>query len=243
MKMIICAKRNPALSRPEFFNHLRHVHWPLVRDNRAVAGAIDGYIQNHALGNSLLGADVAPCRIAADRDSVIELFFDGEAGLQRLLEVPEYLELVRPDEAYFNDLPRNIMVKTQVETVFQTRDLGRCKRFDFLVKADGWRVSEFKSAVREDSSKLCLDPAYTALIDRHDLNWNIDLAEEVVEQGFGHGSFDCVRELCALSMTNFTHSMAFARLAPWVDANRSFSVFATEFVMLPLAGPSRSRSE
>lgn len=231
MKMIITACRNPTLTRPQFFRHLRHVHWPLVRDHERVAAALDGYIQNHALGKDSPAPDNAPYRIAIDRDSVIELFFGSEEGLRRLAETPEYLEHVRPDEARFNDLPHNIMVKTQPETVFEARTVGRCKLFDFLMPLEGINAADFKLELAAHSAELCLDPAYSAVVDRHVDNWAIN-ALDGAHMGFGAGSFACVREIWASSFTAFQSEAVVRRDVSVVDAEASFSVFATEFPMI-----------
>ena len=49
LKMIITCRRNPAMSRPEFFHHLRHVHWPLIQRYPDVLAAVPGYVQNHTV--------------------------------------------------------------------------------------------------------------------------------------------------------------------------------------------------
>lgn len=242
MKMIICAKRNPAMTRPEFFYHLRHVHWPLVRKHERVACALDGYVQNHALGPDSPLPAATPYRIAVDRDSVIELFFDGDHGLQRLVETPEYLEFVRPDEARFNDLSQNIMIKTEPEMVFEANRAGRCKRFDFLVRSSDCRADEFRDQLTELAARLCLDPAYTAVVDRQVHNWPMVANEAANGQGFGIGSFDCVRELWSHSHDGLRQSLAFMDDTPFIDSERSFCVFATEFVMLEHL-PSNDREQ
>lgn len=235
MKMIITARRNPAMTRPEFFHHLRHVHWPLVRDHVQVAAALEGYIQNHALGPDSPEVDFAPYRIAAERDSVIELFFDVEEGLQRLVEAPEYLEYVRPDEARFNDLQQNIMVKTEPETFFEASTIGRCKRFDFLMPRAGCNADDFKAQLAAQSAELCLEPVHTASIDRHVNNWSIQISGDSDGNGFGTGNFGCVRELWASSFAALISDARDRNVGSMVDTANSFSVFATEFPMIRVA--------
>lgn len=81
LKMIITCRRNPAMSRPEFFDHLRNVHWPLIQQYPDVLAAVPGYVQNHSVLPEPGFELSAPYRIAAERDSVIELKFEGVAAI------------------------------------------------------------------------------------------------------------------------------------------------------------------
>ncbi len=49
LKMIITCRRNPTMSRPEFFHHLRNIHWPLIQRYPDVLAAVPGYVQNHSV--------------------------------------------------------------------------------------------------------------------------------------------------------------------------------------------------
>lgn len=227
MKMIITCRRHPSLSRAAFFDHLRNVHWPLVQRHANVLAALLGYIQNHALGEAGRGIDAAPFRVATDRDSVIELFFEGPEDLGRLAQTPEYLDHIRPDEARFNDLSANIVVQTRPELFFEAPQVGRCKRFDFVVRGAGVAADRLAVALADNARRLALDPFYTAHVDRHVHNWQIGASQG---EGFGEGQFDCVREIWAGSFA------ALAAVAPLlsiddVDPEQSFTVFATEFAM------------
>jgi hypothetical protein len=228
MKMIITCRRNPRLSRPEFFNHLRHVHWPLIQRYPDVLENLKGYTQNHALGGGAGGAALtAPFAVAGDRDSVIELVFDGEEGLHRVVGAPDYQAHVRPDESRFNDLPANLMVKTDPETLFETAGPGRCKRIDFIARRAECSAERFASALAEQGRQLALDPFYTAHVDKHVHN----LARAGVDlDGFGRGNFDCVREVWGRGFDMLSAVAGVSRV-PDADTDRSFSVYATEFVM------------
>ena len=132
LKMMITCRRNPSMSRAQFFHHLRHVHWPLIQRYPDVVDAVPGYVQNHTVLPEPGVELSAPFKLAVERDSVIELAFDGVAGIHRLLSVPAYMQHVRPDEARFNDLAHNIMVLAHASSVFRAPSVGRCKRFDFI---------------------------------------------------------------------------------------------------------------
>lgn len=236
MKMIITARRNPAMTRRDFNHHLRHVHWPLIQSLPRVEQALGGYVQNHALGpDSPVEAEPA-ISVATDRDSVIELFFDDEAALGRLAAIPEYLAQVRPDEAHFNDLSHNVMVKTAPETVFAADQKGRCKRFDFLARAAGVDAKDFIQRIRACGGALALDPLYTGEIDR--LVHNI-VGAQGDGAGFGTGSFDCVAESWASTFTSLSGVAARHCAIEGVDKLQSFTVYATEFVMIEPASSKR----
>lgn len=233
MKVIICAKRNEAMTRRQFQHHLRHVHWPLVRRHEHVAAAILGYVQNHTLGPDSPDQSAAPYRIATDRDSVIELTFDGEAGLQSLLDAPGYMEEVRPDEGRFNALGQNIMIKTTPSGVFEYGPTGRCKRFDFLARADGATVEAFRDEIERQGEELALNPAYTGIVDAQVHNWRIAQSTDAGVVGIGAGGYKCVREIWAKSFDNLASTTTLFRPLASVDRQTSFSIFATEFVMVP----------
>ncbi len=67
LKMMITCCRNPPMSRPQFFHHLRHVHWPLIQRHPDVLDALPGYVQNHAVLPEP-GIDLsAPFKLAVER--------------------------------------------------------------------------------------------------------------------------------------------------------------------------------
>jgi EthD domain len=227
LKMIITCRRNPSLSRAQFFHHLRHVHWPLIQNQPDVLGALPGYVQNHSVLPEPGIELSAPFRLATDRDSVIELAFDGRAGIDRLLSVPAYMRHIRPDEARFNDLPHNIMVLANAATLFRTPTIGRCKRFDFICRSSAIDAATFRAKLNDHSAALALDPCYSAHVDRHVDNV---VAAAEMNAGFGEGVFDAVREVWATSFAALS-LMASRSAAAYADAEKSFSVFATEFPM------------
>jgi hypothetical protein len=226
-KMIISCRRNPSLSRAEFFDHLRNVHWPLIQRYPDVLSALPGYVQNHTVQPEQGFELAAPYKIATERDSVIELKFDGIDGIQRLLAIPSYQQHVRPDEASFNDLPHNIMVLTEAASIFHAPAVGRCKRFDFIRRAPGTAASAFNAEVKRQSAILAVDPFYTGYIDRQVDNIVVRPAND---DGFGKGSFDYVREVWGISFDALS-AVASRSFLESADGEMSFSVFATEFPM------------
>lgn len=134
---------------------------------------------------------------------------------------------MRPDEARFNDLPHNIMVLTAASNVFRAPAVGRCKRSDFIRRAPETEASTFGAEIKRQSAALALDPMYTAHIDRHVDNVVIG---PTTDGGFGKGLFDCVREVWAASFDALSAAARRSRVEG-ADAETSFSVFATEYVM------------
>lgn len=68
LKMIITCRRNPAMSRPEFFDHLRNIHWPLIQRYPEVLAAVPDYVQNHSVLPEQGFEPLAPHKIAVERD-------------------------------------------------------------------------------------------------------------------------------------------------------------------------------
>jgi hypothetical protein len=226
LKMMITCRRNPSMSRAQFFHHLRHVHWPFIQRYPEVTDAIPGYMQNYTVLPEP-GLDLpAPFKLAVERDSIIELAFDGVAGIHRLLSVPAYMQHIRPDEARFNDLAHNIMALANASSVFRPA-VGRCKRFDFIRRAPAIDAATFRAKLGGHSQALALDPVYTAHVDRHVDNI---VATAEMNAGFGEGAIDAVREVWAASFSALA-LVASRSAAEYADPEKSFSVFATEFTM------------
>jgi EthD domain len=157
--MMITCRRNPSMSRQQFFHHLRHVHWPLIQRHPDVMDALPGYVQNHAVPPEPALDLSPPFKLAIERDSVIELAFDGVAGINRLLSIPAYMQHIRPDEAHFNDLPHNIMVLANASTAFRAPMVGRCKRFDFLHRSSAMDASTFLTKLSNHGQALASIPS------------------------------------------------------------------------------------
>ena len=225
LKMMITCRRNPSMSRAQFFHHLRHVHWPLIQRYPDVVDAVPGYVQNHTVLPEPGVELSAPFKLAVERDSVIELAFDGVAGIHRVLSVPAYMQHVRPDEAHFNDLAHNIMVLAHASSVFRAPSVGRCKRFDFIRRSSAIDAATFRAKLDNHSQALALDPIYTGHVDRHVDNI---VATAEMNAGFGEGAFDVVREVWATSLAALAR-VANRSAADYADPEKSFSVFATEF--------------
>jgi hypothetical protein len=228
VKLILTCQRNTSLTREKFFNHLRHVHWPLLQKYPEILQAIPGYVQNHAVNITSAMQIDSPYNIADKRDSVIELFFHDPSDVEALVHIDNYQTYIRPDEQRFNDLEHNIMVVSDKQSQHQFAQTGRCKRFDFMVADNSKSVSETQQALEHDAQRLSLEPYYTAYIDQHTDNFG---KHSSLEHGFGSGEYVCVREVWANSFDALSNVAGLYSDIEGVCRQQSFSVFTTEFVM------------
>ena len=98
IKFTILLKRKPSLSHKEFVEHHRTVHADIFMSVPAVKATVRRYLQQHAIPVELPG--LPPGKY----DGITELWFDDVTALARCFSDPEYLAVVRPDEASFLDL-------------------------------------------------------------------------------------------------------------------------------------------
>jgi len=226
MKIILTAKRNPSMTRPQFFAHLRHEHWPLVRRFPEVLAQIRRYEQNHSFLPEEDGDVTTPWRRAVERDSVIEVWFKDFDGLHRMDAAPNYANFVSPDEAVFNDLKDNVLLTAREELFHHTSVCGRIKRFDFLYR--NVDHARFESACGEAARSLALDPLFQALADRQTIHFPVredgSMPAETDTAAVVATWTSSLDAMARLSGTRFAEG--FAQVA---DPDRSFSVLATTF--------------
>lgn len=112
LKLIVCIKRKPGLSREEFGAYWRNNHGPLVKSVPEFMRHVRKYVQCHlAEGTeSLIGS-------IPDYDGVGELWFDSPETLQQAFNEPRYLEIIRPDELKFIDLDKCLAFQTEELTM------------------------------------------------------------------------------------------------------------------------------
>ena len=107
VKFIICAKRKAGLTRAEFNTYWRNNHGPLVRSVPEFMRHVRKYVQCHRLTvESPFGGD-------APYDGIAELWFDNPEAITQAFNEPRYLEIIRPDELKFVDLPNCISFITE----------------------------------------------------------------------------------------------------------------------------------
>ncbi len=107
IKLMINVVRKPEMTHQEFSIYWREQHGPLVKSVPEFTRHIRKYVQCHpVLGRNPLGAgDIF--------DGVAELWFDNVQAMENAFSEPRYLEIVRPDELKFADLPKCVSLITE----------------------------------------------------------------------------------------------------------------------------------
>lgn len=102
VKMVACLRRKPDMSADEFHRYWRDVHGPLVKSVPEFKRHLRKYVQGHSVSPSVPGF---PPATSPSYDGVAELWFDSVEAIGKAFAEPRYLEVIRPDEQKFLDLP------------------------------------------------------------------------------------------------------------------------------------------
>jgi uncharacterized protein (TIGR02118 family) len=121
LKLIMCVRRLPELTREEFDRHWRDKHAPLVRRHSAVLG-IRKYIQTIPLPNPVAQTSLQSGRGTepVDFDGCAELWWDDLESHLAARKTPEGLRALQKlieDERRFVDLSRSQLWYGQERTV------------------------------------------------------------------------------------------------------------------------------
>jgi len=101
VKLIVLMRRKPSLSEAEFHRYWREEHARTVVSVKEFARYLRKYVQWHTVKDFAMWGTPG----LAPFDGVAELWFDSMDDLNKALNEPRYLEVVRTDEAKFMDLP------------------------------------------------------------------------------------------------------------------------------------------
>jgi len=117
LKLIMCVRRLPELSREQFDYHWREVHAPLVRRYQTVLG-IRRYVQSVPLDNLRMQTAIQAGRgtLSADFDGCAELWWDSEEAhlaARTTREGSIALRALVADEKRFVDLSRSLLWYTR----------------------------------------------------------------------------------------------------------------------------------
>lgn len=238
MKIVLCSRRHPALSRPQFYRHLLHHHAPLLKSVTEFERYVRKYVQNHArLPED--GVEVATAYPRAlERDSVIELWFRDQQRLQEALAEPAYLAKIRPDEAFFNDLDKLIVLATSEQPVWNPDvPRGRFKVFDFIRRREDCPPEGFARRWQEHVELLTEGAVWQATVGK--AVWNAAVAQ--ADNPFGTPAafdgvletwFEHVDDVDRLAAARRDDAAILASAAAFIDAASSFSVVAEEYQIL-----------
>lgn len=238
MKLMLCSRRNPAMNRTQFFDHLQNVHAPLVKGLPEIMKYLRKYVQNHTrLPEDCVTANTA-FRHALERDSVIELWFDDKQSLLQSLGEPKYQAIVRPDEAFFNDFSVLIMLATKEVPMWSSSGgAGNYKSFDFIKRRAGIDHQTFLAHWERHAALLAGASAYQSIVQKS--SRNLALSQE--DNPFGAmAAYDGVVETWLagfedaekLSQFRLGNREVMESEAKFIDTENSFSVLAEQFSMV-----------
>lgn len=105
IKLMMCLKRNPKLSREEFQDYWQHNHAPLFMKNAHVMRT-KKYVQSHTITSPLNDGMKASRGMMDEYDGVAEVWFESEADLMEAMGTTEMAALgpiLAEDEQKFID--------------------------------------------------------------------------------------------------------------------------------------------
>lgn len=107
IKMYGLIPRKPEMSTDEFHDYYRHPHGTMGRNMTTMRG----YVQNHQIQTSRLGADQNRF------DAVAEIWLDNEADALAFREEPVLVKYLLEDEPKFVDMAKLTFLAAQAEVV------------------------------------------------------------------------------------------------------------------------------
>jgi uncharacterized protein (TIGR02118 family) len=106
VKLTVILKRKRGTSHEEFRNYWREVHGPLLLRQPALMRHVRRYVQCHSIADAVAG-------ISSPFDGIAELWGDSVDDVRLGFAEPAYMQVVRPDEEKFLDLPNCIFMVTE----------------------------------------------------------------------------------------------------------------------------------
>jgi hypothetical protein len=114
IKLMAASRRRPGLTRAEYQRYLEFVHGTIARRERF---KIHSYIQNHVIDGAFgVLSDSSHQQKVADRDAVVELYFDNFPEMLETLE-PATPSAASQDGKFFAEECNNIIVMAEEEEI------------------------------------------------------------------------------------------------------------------------------
>jgi hypothetical protein len=113
IKLMAASRRRPGLTRAEYQRYIEFYHGTIARQERF---AIQCYIQNHVIDEAYGTLEDAKHEQVANRDAVVELYFDNFPDMLATLE-PETPSAASQDGKFFAEECNNIIVMAEEEEV------------------------------------------------------------------------------------------------------------------------------
>lgn len=113
IKLMAASRRRPGLTRAEYQRYIEFYHGTIAREERFRIGS---YIQNHVIDGAFGALADATHQQVADRDAVVELYFDNFPDMLATLE-PATPSNASKDGQFFADECTNIIVMAEEEEI------------------------------------------------------------------------------------------------------------------------------
>jgi hypothetical protein len=150
LKLIEVVPRRSDLTHSQFIEHLSTTHLEVVDRVPEFRNRVRNYMQNHLFVDPNELATINGIPICLNGDAIIEVWWDGIADILGAFQEPRYLEIIRPDELSFGDVPGAWGVTTNdIDVMKRDGFSGRIKCFLFFKRRDGISHSDFLCLWRE----------------------------------------------------------------------------------------------
>ncbi len=112
IKFTILLRKRSELTQEEFVQYHKTKHAPLFKSLPEVQQYVRKYVQGHTLPVALPGMP------PPTYDGTTELWFDDADAIAKVFASPRYMEIIRPDEEKFIDLPGcGFLVCTEAQVI------------------------------------------------------------------------------------------------------------------------------
>ena len=194
VKLIEVIGRRPDLTHAYFLKHLSTTHLEVVDRVPEFRNRVRRYVQNHLFVDPNELADIHGLSISTNADGLIEVWWDRFSDIMGAFQEPRYLEIIRPDELAFGDVPGAWGVTAQETLVMERNGFsGLIKLFIFLKRPVRTPHAAFRSrwqAIREH--QLSPATAFHTHVGRFVENW---VSQDPAESLPGMKPYDLVAEL------------------------------------------------
>jgi hypothetical protein len=208
VKLLEVIGRRPDFTHENFLKHQLTTHLEVVGRVPEFFKPVRRYMQNHLIIDAAQLAPIQGLPICVTTDSIIEVWYDAIADIERAFQEPRYYEIIRPDELAFGDVAGAWGVATRESNIVERPDKsGRIKLFVFLKRKNGFSHEDFALQWRELRDRRLLPAkAFRATVLRMDENW---VTQDPAESLPGMKAYDLVVEL-------------------WLDSQRDVALFAAD---------------
>jgi hypothetical protein len=173
LKLIEVIGRRPDLTHAGFLKHLSTTHLEMVDRVPEFRDRVQRYMQNFLCVDRNELAPIQGFTVSTDADALIEVWYERFSDMVAAFQEPRYMEILRPDELAFGDVPGAWGVVTEEARVMERSGFaGLVKLFAFIKRADGTPHATFQTRWGEGrSQRLMLAKSFRTRIGRYVENW------------------------------------------------------------------------